>query len=136
MVTKLARPPTDLNSFLGRKWLESLVGQNNEFIGIAALPFILVAPNSDLTGSRYIAVNSSLTLVDGGAQQPITISLKLSNPNIFTAHQSVPEDPYASGWNGNSEVPTKNAVYDKIESIVSGSTATDDDIFRLLHLGY
>ena len=86
MVIKLARPPTDLNSFLGRKWLESLTNETDKIAELLGLPFILAAPNADLTGSRYIAVDSSLTLVDGGAQQPITISLKLSNPNIFTAH--------------------------------------------------
>ncbi len=29
----------------------------------------------------------------------------------------VDDDAYASGWNGSLEVPTKNAVYDKIEAI-------------------
>jgi hypothetical protein len=30
---------------------------------------------------------------------------------------SVPDEVYGSGWNGSLEVPTKNAVYDKIEAI-------------------
>jgi hypothetical protein len=34
----------------------------------------------------------------------------------------VADDAYAVGWNGNFEVPTKNAVYDKIETISAGST--------------
>lgn len=29
----------------------------------------------------------------------------------------VPDEAYGTGWNGNTEVPTKNAVYDKIESL-------------------
>ena len=34
---------------------------------------------------------------------------------------SVGDDPYAAGWNGSALVPTKNAVYDKIE-LVLGTT--------------
>lgn len=30
---------------------------------------------------------------------------------------SVTDNPYAAGWNGSSNVPTKNAVYDKIEAL-------------------
>lgn len=35
---------------------------------------------------------------------------------------SVPDEAYGSGWNGSTEVPTKNALYDKIETIGSGQT--------------
>lgn len=35
---------------------------------------------------------------------------------------SVPDEAYGSGWNGSTEVPTKNALYDKIETISSGQT--------------
>ena len=37
-----------------------------------------------------------------------------------TGDITVTDDAYAAGWNGSSEVPTKNAVYDKIESISVG----------------
>ena len=41
--------------------------------------------------------------------------------DTFTGAVEVPDDPYdATGWNGNTEVPTKNAVRDKIESLVVG----------------
>ena len=33
------------------------------------------------------------------------------------------DEVYGSGWNGNAAVPTKNAVYDKIESLPSATTA-------------
>lgn len=62
-----------------------------------------------------------------------------SSNNVFTASNSFPyldigtltvttnllvaDDAYASGWNGSSNVPTKNAVYDKIESLTVGGTA-------------
>lgn len=39
----------------------------------------------------------------------------------FTGFVTVADDAYAAGWNGSTEVPTKNALYDKIETIVAGS---------------
>lgn len=41
----------------------------------------------------------------------------------FTGDISVPDEAYGSGWNGSVEVPTKNAVYDKVETITT-TTAT------------
>lgn len=34
----------------------------------------------------------------------------------FTGDISVPDEAYGSGWNASVEVPTKNAVYDKVEA--------------------
>jgi hypothetical protein len=33
----------------------------------------------------------------------------------------VQDEPYGSGWNGDMSVPTKNAIYDKIETLSPGS---------------
>lgn len=41
---------------------------------------------------------------------------------VFAGDVSVPDEAYGSGWNGSLEVPTKNAVYDKIESLGGGVT--------------
>jgi hypothetical protein len=38
-----------------------------------------------------------------------------------TGNVSVADDAYAAGWNGSTNVPTKNAVYDKIESMFTGT---------------
>lgn len=38
----------------------------------------------------------------------------------FADKVEVPDDAYAAGWNGSTEVPTKNAIYDKIESLAPG----------------
>ena len=43
----------------------------------------------------------------------------------FTGDISVPAEVYGVGWNGSNEVPTKNDLYDKIETLGSGSVATD-----------
>ena len=42
----------------------------------------------------------------------------------FTGDINVPAEVYGAGWNGSNEVPTKNDLYDKIETI-SGGGVTD-----------
>lgn len=42
----------------------------------------------------------------------------------FTTDVSVPDEAYGVGWNGSLEVPTKNALYDKIETLGGGSGIT------------
>lgn len=47
---------------------------------------------------------------------------------VFSDAVEVPDDAYASGWNGSSAVPTKNAIYDKIQTIgVRVTAATNSD---------
>ena len=41
-------------------------------------------------------------------------------PVISNSDITVADEAYGAGWNGSTEVPTKNAVYDKIESLGSG----------------
>src|SRR3546814_4421313 len=40
---------------------------------------------------------------------------------------TVDDDVYGAGWNGSLQVPTKNALYDKIESIVAGVSGLIED---------
>lgn len=42
----------------------------------------------------------------------------------FSGDISVPDEVYGAGWNGSLEVPTKNAVYDKIEALSLGGSVT------------
>lgn len=181
---KLSRPPKDLTSFLGRKWLESLILQNQDISSVLELPFILLLADPALPNSRTIAVSSNLTLTDGGAGSSITLNLSdtgiaagtynsitidakgratagtvvvaytdedaqdavgdmidatlvyndatpslginLSNANTWVADQSVPDEVYGVSWNGSMEVPTKNALYDKIETISGGGASATD----------
>lgn len=39
----------------------------------------------------------------------------------FTGAVEVPEEAYGAGWDGSTEAPTKNALYDKIESLGGGA---------------
>lgn len=66
-----------------------------------------------------------------------TIGALLNVANVFTQPQSVPDDPYdATAWNGSVEVPTKNAIRDKIESMSSGSGLTHPQIMSRVSLGF
>lgn len=42
----------------------------------------------------------------------------------FTGDISVPDEAYGADWNGSLEVPTKNSVYDKIETMWGGGSTT------------
>ncbi|MDP3322635.1 MAG: hypothetical protein Q8S71_03710 [Hydrogenophaga sp.] len=46
----------------------------------------------------------------------------------FTGDISVPDEAYGAGWNGSLEVPTKNAIYDKIETI--GALVVDGFFYK------
>jgi len=48
-----------------------------------------------------------------------TIYASLSG-GTFTGDISVPAEVYGAGWNGSNEVPTKNDLYDKIETMWGG----------------
>lgn len=43
----------------------------------------------------------------------------------FVGNLSVEDEAYGAGWNGSQEVPTKNALYDKIETLGGASAFTD-----------
>lgn len=47
----------------------------------------------------------------------------------MTGDLSVPNEAYGVGWNGSVEVPTKDAVYDKIESLVLSGGGAVDSVF-------
>lgn len=75
-------------------------------------------------GADLTATNSTLTF--SGTYNGTTarnIGLNLSNANTWTADISVPDEVYdATAWNGSVEVPTKNAIRDKIETLSSTDT--------------
>lgn len=63
------------------------------------------------------ANGNDTNLVIDDANQVITASKKVE----------VPDQAYGSGWDGDNSVPTKNAVYDKIESLVLGGGSYTDE---------
>jgi hypothetical protein len=48
---------------------------------------------------------------------------------------TVPDEAYGAGWNGSLEVPTKNALYDKIETLGGGGGLSYAQVISITSLG-
>lgn len=75
MTTKVSPPPADLNSFLGRKWLESLTRQTEDVSAIANLQFLLLAVSGSLPNARRLLGSANISLTDGGAGSNLVLNL-------------------------------------------------------------
>jgi len=82
--------------------------------------------SSSLVEVMRITSAGALKLISGGVinfnngNATLTHSSALITSNVNIA---VPDEAYGSSWNGSVNVPTKNAVYDKIETLVSTPVA-------------
>lgn len=56
--------------------------------------------------------------------------LQIGGAGYFTGDVTVPTEAYGVGWNGSNEVPTKDAIYDKIETISAGSPGGSNKQFQ------
>ena len=59
------------------------------------------------------------TITTGAARQ--TFATLESSAQTFSSDISVPDEAYGVAWNASLEVPTKNAVYDKLELFAAGT---------------
>lgn len=84
---------------------------------------ITAAANGSGGGVTSVTANDA-TLTIAPNVGAVLAQINLSNPNVWLADQSVPDEAYGAGWNGSFEVPTKNALYDKIETLVSSVSGT------------
>jgi parallel beta-helix repeat protein len=67
----------------------------------------------EIGGNDYIG-NGGSNLPNYGSASNVSYFGNSGSANKFANQVSVPDDAYTSGWNGNLEVPTKNAVYDQV----------------------
>ena len=58
-----------------------------------------------------------------GTASPAT-KLDVNGTGNFVGDVTVPDEVYGAGWNGSLEVPTKNAAYDKIETLAPIASPT------------
>jgi hypothetical protein len=67
---------------------------------------------------------ADLFLASGGVVNfnngDVTLTHSANTLTLAGGDLAVPDDAYAAGWNGSANVPTKNAIYDKIESMSAG----------------
>jgi hypothetical protein len=71
------------------------------------------------------AGNIAATNVQAAINELDTEKAALSGAT-FTGDIIVPAEVYGSGWNGSNEAPTKNDVYDKIETIIAAGGYSDE----------
>lgn len=83
--------------------------------------YIAIADNA---GGTEAAVGASWRSIERNSALQV-----LSTGAVFSGAVSVPDDAYdATTWNGSLEVPTKNAVRDKIEALISAGGYTDEQV--------
>lgn len=57
----------------------------------------------------------------------LTGSETVAGVKTFSSDPIIPDEAYGVGWNGSLEPPTKNAVYDKIETLGGGTIRVEDE---------
>jgi hypothetical protein len=82
MTPKISPPPKDLNSFQGRKWLESLTAQGEDITGIAGLEFLLLVANALVPNSRVLVGSSNILITDGGPGGNLVLNLANSGVSV------------------------------------------------------
>lgn len=105
-------------------WFTDLESTNMPTVGGVAILTSLTAPQFT-TIELGAASDTTLARVSAGviSVEGKTI-VNLTDGGTFLADISVPDEAYGVGWNGSVEVPTKNAIYDKIETLSGATTYT------------
>ena len=123
----------------------------NSVVGRVAGNITTLAVDSDLTSvsasdDTVPSAKATKTALDLKANDSAVVKLTgdqtVAGVKTFSSDPIIPDEAYGSGWNGVLEPPTKNAVYDKIESLATGTkisiaytnvtvsnTTTETDLF-------
>lgn len=110
------------NNFIAHNKLLNNTSGAYLIVGASTITF----NNPGATDTGYKVGGTDVAVADGGtgASAASGARTNLGVPNIagdtFTGDIIVPDEAYGSAWNGSLEVPTKNAVYDKIEALAPG----------------
>ena len=85
------------------------------------------ANNTARTAATMVTAWSTAT--NGSETAFLSLRLRLAGvaaaeiARLTAAGWTVPDDDYDSGWDGDLTVPTKNAVYDKVEAVIAAEAA-------------
>lgn len=71
-----------------------------------------VEAGADVTDAANVAAAGAVMSTGNGT---------VAGLKTFTTAPAVPDEAYGAGWNGSVGVPTKNAIYDKIEALGNGN---------------
>jgi SPP1 gp7 family putative phage head morphogenesis protein len=97
------------------------------------------APALNLTENDQVAPAGVYRVdVSGDALRFVRSSTVLGSANAsgltWNTDITVPDEVYGAGWNGSLEVPTKNAVYDKVEGLSAVYQPLDADLTAIAAL--
>lgn len=120
----------------------SVTGAQTTTLGTGRHVFLL----TETTGAAAVRIAGRLLLTDSATDSPDTSVTILTSANVsvavtvvsatlagaylplaggtLTGALVVPDEVYGAAWNGSLQVPTKNAVYDKIETLGGGGGST------------
>jgi len=89
-------------------------------------PFTLGAVSVTSTGTELNFVDGVTSAIQTQLDAKVndTGDETIAGVKTFSSDPLIPDEAYGSGWNGVLEPPTKNAVYDKIESLTGAVFAT------------
>lgn len=75
------------------------------------------------TDTTITRVSAGVIAVEGVELVDVSRSQTVGGVKTFSSDPIIPDEVYGVGWNGSLEPPTKNAVYDKIETLGAGSSS-------------
>lgn len=114
--------PNYPSALKGDLYIVSVAGK----IGGASGPDVdvgdVVIAKADNAGGTQAAVGASWFILEHNLS-----GVAMLSGAAFTGDITVPPEAYGAGWNGSNEAPTKNDVYDQIESIVAGIPGSYSD---------
>ena len=79
----------------------------------------IIAAKADAGNAIEFILDEIYVNTDEGQTLPVSEFVKITG-DTMTGNLEVPDEAYGVGWNGSTEVPTKNAVYDKIQTLSGG----------------
>lgn len=94
----------------------SMIGIGGYFTLNTAGDDTYTGSSAAIIGNNYTTTSPILILRDNGVD---TFTVADGGQVTSVGNIAVPDEAYGSSWNGSTNVPTKNAIYDKIETIAS-----------------
>jgi hypothetical protein len=109
----------DAATALGTLGLTASAAEINILDGVTGVTAAELSYVGDVTSAIQAQIDTkaadSAVVHDTGAES-------IDGVKTFTSDPIIPDEVYGAGWNGVLEPPTKNAVYDKIETMGGGVT--------------
>ena len=102
---------------------QGLVSQTNGRITFADGDGIVTLYNNAQNGFGRVNFGGPTSSFPAWKRSTVNFQARLGDDSAYTDVE-VADEVYGAGWNGSQEVPTKNAVYDKIEAVAAPQSIT------------